>query len=159
MTVEQVGLRVQQLLDELAGAGAGEAAEELVRTLMDFYGAGLARMAALLPTEALGDELAAGLLVLHDLHPEDVATRIERALAAVPGWAVRNFAADTGVLTLRQIDGGGGGGGGGCGCGSAQDERRIEEALACFAPEVSAVELAKQPALLQIGPRPTVEVR
>ncbi|GAB2691213.1 hypothetical protein [Kitasatospora kifunensis] len=156
MTVEQVGLRVQQLLDKLAEAGQGEAAEELVRTLMDFYGVGLARMAALLPTEALGDELAAGLLVLHDLHPEDVETRIERALAAVPGWAVRNFDADTGVLTLRQIDGGGGGG---CGCGSAQDERRIEEALACFAPELSAVELAKQPTLLQIGPRPTVEVR
>ncbi|WP_327069917.1 hypothetical protein OG500_29750 [Kitasatospora sp. NBC_01250] len=156
MTAEQVGLRVQQVLDQLAEAGQGEAAEELVRTLMEFYGAGLARMAALLPAEALGDELAAGLLVLHDLHPEDVPTRIGRALAAAPGWVVRDFDAATGVLTLRQDEGEGGGG---CGCGAAQGEERVEQALACFAPEVSAVELAKQPVLLQIGPRPTVEAR
>ncbi|MFF7637782.1 hypothetical protein ACFZB9_32240 [Kitasatospora sp. NPDC008050] len=156
MTAEQVGLRVQQVLDRLAEAGQGEAAEELVRTLMEFYGAGLARMAALLPAEALGDELAAGLLVLHDLHPEDVPTRIGRALAAAPGWAVRDFDATAGVLTLRRSEDDAGGG---CGCGAAQDEERIEQALACFAPEVGTVELAKQPVLLQIGPRPTVEAR
>ncbi|MCX4744467.1 thioredoxin [Kitasatospora sp. NBC_01287] len=154
MTAEELGLRVQEVLDELTEAGQREAAEELVRTLMDFYGAGLGRMAALLPAEAFGDELVAGLLVLHDLHPQDVPTRIGHALAAVPGWEVQRFDAESGELTLRQD-----GEGGGCGCGGAQDGARLEEALACFAPEVTAVELARQPTLLQIGTRPVAEVR
>ncbi|MDH6121630.1 hypothetical protein ABH930_002365 [Kitasatospora sp. GAS204A] len=154
MTAEELGVRVQQVLDQLDDAGQREAAEELVRTLMDFYGAGLARAAELLPAEALGDELVAGLLVLHDLHPQDLGTRIGHALAAVPGWAVQRLDVERGELTLRQTDEGGG-----CGCGSAQDGERVEQLLACFAPELTAVELAKQPTLLQIGTRPVAEVR
>ncbi|WP_329571531.1 hypothetical protein [Kitasatospora sp. NBC_01266] len=154
MTAEELGVRVQQVLDRLDEAGQREAAEELVRTLMDFYGAGLAKVATLLPAEALGDELVAGLLVLHDLHPQDLQTRIAHALAAAPGWAVQRLDAERGELTLRQE-----GEQGGCGCGSAQDGQRIEEVLACFAPELTAVELARQPTLLQIGTRPVAEVR
>lgn len=90
---EQTGRRVEEVLDRLAASGdpaAVEAAEELVRSLMDFYGAGLARVLHLLSTAPgdpvaglLGDELVAGLLVLHDLHPEDRDTRIARALDSV----------------------------------------------------------------------------
>ncbi|NUS14874.1 MAG: hypothetical protein HOY69_26350, partial [Streptomyces sp.] len=44
---EAAGRRVEDVLDRLAAAGdraACDAAEDLVRTLMDFYGAGLARV-------------------------------------------------------------------------------------------------------------------
>ena len=49
----QAGRRVEEVLDRLAATGdraACAAAEELVRVLMEFYGAGLARIA-----ERLGD--------------------------------------------------------------------------------------------------------
>ncbi|MGW7053536.1 hypothetical protein [Streptomyces sp. NPDC054887] len=177
VNAEQAGRRVEEVIDRLAATGdgtAGAAAEELVRSLMDFYGAGLARVMALLDGRAatsadtagsgdgalarlLGDELVASLLVLHDLHPEDTATRIARALASVPQHAVEvaDFDDATGALRLRSS------GGSGCGCaataGSAQ--QAVEDALACFAPEVKTVEIqppadAGEPVLLQIGSAP-----
>ncbi len=178
VSAEQTGRRVEEVLDRLAATGdraACAAAEELVRALMDFYGAGLARATALLtdghgagPGSAtlarlLDDELVAGLLVLHDLHPWDVGTRIGRALAAVPAHPAEVLAFDpaTGTLRLRPAAQSGG-----CGCGGTAQggQEAIEAALACFAPEVTVVELeaaaprVAEPVLLQIGSRP-VETR
>ncbi|MEU3143869.1 MULTISPECIES: hypothetical protein [unclassified Streptomyces] len=142
------------------------AAEELVRALMEFYGAGLARVVDLLgrPSEGppasawdglLGDELVAGLLNLHGLHPEDVHARVGRALAGLP-YPVENAGFDpaTGVLRLRATASTG------CGCPSTRESVRqaAVDALACFAPEVTDVDLepaaAREPALLQIGNGP-----
>ncbi|MGX1885520.1 hypothetical protein [Streptomyces sp. NPDC055287] len=181
VNAEQAGRRVEEVIDRLAATGdraASAAAEELVRSLMDFYGAGLARIVALLGSQAvksggtagaagdsapvglaglLGDELVASLLVLHDLHPEDTDTRITRALATVPEHAVEvvGFDAGTGTLRLRSS------GGSGCGCAAtgATAQQAVEDALACFAPEVKAVEMqppadTREPALLQIGSGP-----
>jgi Fe-S cluster biogenesis protein NfuA len=171
---EQAGRRVEEILDRLAAAGDREvsaAAEELVRTLMDFYGAGLARMVDLLGAPAaqhsgaaplerlLGDDLVAGLLVLHDLHPEDLPTRIGRALNGLPGRPVElvGFDEATGTLRVRSANPGG------CACPSTNAAARqsVEDALACFAAEVASVELeptgdAKQPTLLQITTRPGI---
>ncbi|MFD5426096.1 hypothetical protein [Streptomyces sp. NPDC127084] len=172
VTAEEAGRRVEEILDRLASSGdeqACAAVEELVRVLVDFYGAGLARTVELLGrrpadqgsgaaplTELLGDELVAGLLVLHDLHPEDVPTRIARALHGVRhSVESAGFDETTGVLRLRVT------GSTGCGCPSTQEVARqaAVEALACFAPEVTAVELepsaaSREPALLQIATRP-----
>lgn len=168
VNAEQTGRRVEEVLDRLATSGdpaAASAAEELVRSLMDFYGAGLARILHLLssaPGEPsaglLGDELVASLLVLHDLHPEDRDTRIARALDSVSEHALDavDFDEKSGTLTLRAREAGGG-----CGCGSGAGAREAAEAaLACFAPEVRAVDVQTAPpgpALLQIGtgPAPT----
>ncbi|MDX3451959.1 hypothetical protein PV396_08360 [Streptomyces sp. ME02-8801-2C] len=162
---EQTGRRVEEVLERLTASSdpaAAAAAEELVRSLMDFYGAGLARILHLLssaPGEAtavlLGDELVASLLVLHELHPEDRDTRIARALDAVPEHAldVVGFEEESGTLTLRAREAGG------CGCGSGEGAREAAEAaLACFAPEVRAVDVRTAPAgptLLQISTAPT----
>ncbi|MFF2327263.1 MULTISPECIES: hypothetical protein [unclassified Streptomyces] len=167
---EQAGRRVEEVLAQLTASGdhkAVAAAEELVRVLMDFYGAGLDRILAGLraaPGRAtgdtldalLGDDLVASLLVLHGLHPEDTGTRIGRALAAVPDPVeVVAFDEDTGTLRLRTAETGG------CGCaGASAQPQSVENSLACFAPEVTAVELepvpaAGEPALLQIGTRPS----
>jgi Fe-S cluster biogenesis protein NfuA len=174
---ERAGRRVEEILDRLAASGDREAcaaAEELVRTLMEFYGAGLARMLDLLgadPAAAPGtapldrllrDELVSGLLVLHDLHPEDVTARITRALDALPGRPVElvAFDRDSGTLRVRSS------GAGGCGCPSTDTAARqsVEDALACFATEVAEVQLEpagdKEPVLLQITTRPaTVAAR
>ncbi|MEU1277987.1 hypothetical protein [Streptomyces sp. NPDC005805] len=169
-TAEEAGRRVEEILQHLADSGdepAREAAEELVRVLMDFYGAGLARAVDLLGRAAprngagpleplLGDELVASLLVLHDLHPEDTEARIARALATVAGGGLEHAGYDerTGVLRLRPAAASG------CGCGSTADAARQAaiEALCSFAPEVTDVDLLpeapREPALLQIGTRP-----
>ncbi|MFD0146401.1 MULTISPECIES: hypothetical protein [unclassified Streptomyces] len=183
-TAEQAGRRVEEVLDRLAENGDAEAcaaAEEVVRVLMEFYGSGLARVVDLLarpgarpstgPSAApaapqpagpldplLGDELVASLLTLHGLHPEDTQTRIGRALSALP-QPVENagFDAERGLLRLRVTAASSG-----CGCPSTQDSVRqaAVDALACFAPEVTDVELEpaapREPALLQIGTRPSL---
>jgi hypothetical protein len=166
---EAAGRRVEEVLDKLAASGdraACAAAEELVRALMDFYGAGLARVVGLLgQTEPkalerlLRDEPVSAMLVLHDLHPEPLERRIDRALAGLPGKPVElvGFDADTGVLRVRSADAGG------CGCGGGGGDdavlTAVQDALACFATEVHAVELessggAAEPVLLQITRRP-----
>ncbi|MFF4696041.1 hypothetical protein [Streptomyces chattanoogensis] len=162
------GRRVEEILDRLAGSGheeataAAAAAEELVRALMDFYGAGLARVMRLIgdgqQLALLGDELVASLLVLHDLHPENVTTRIGRALDTVRARhpvETEGFDPDSGVLRLRSTSPGG------CGCPSTAQmaQQAIENALSCFAPEVTSVRLdtataAPEPPLLQISRRP-----
>ncbi|MGW2670167.1 hypothetical protein ACWC5F_19150 [Streptomyces sp. NPDC001272] len=177
-SAEEAGRRVEEILDRLTAAAdpaTAAAAEELVRVLMDFYTAGLARIVTLLQAPAasrarggplsglLGDELVASLLVLHDVHPENTSARIARALESVQGHGVEcellAFDEATGTLRLRTT--GPSGGGSGCGCSSTGSPARqaVEDALACFAPEVSRVELEEapsphEPALLQIGTRP-----
>ncbi|MCX4662453.1 thioredoxin [Streptomyces uncialis] len=162
MTAEATGVRVQEALDRLTGSGALEAGEELVRELLSFYGEGLTALVGALPPGALDPALdhpaAAGLLVLHELHPEGVDQRIARALAGLPGdpAALVGYEPGSGTLTLRRAESGGG-----CGCGGGGGEQEIEDVIACHAPEVTAVVWERAPALLQIGSRPPVptEVR
>ena len=90
-----VGERIETLLEASSSGGvvARERAEELVRLVADLYGGGLARMMDILyDLGALTDEVLAGfaaddlvasLLLVHGLHPDDVGTRVERALDTV----------------------------------------------------------------------------
>ena len=171
MSTETTARRVEEVLDHLAAhndPAVSAAAEELVRVLMDFYGTGLARITTLLTERGggaggslaplLADETVSALLALHDLHPEDVRTRVGRALdaARADAFTVQQLDEETGTLRLASSEGGG------CGCPSTANasRERIESALSCFAPEVTAVEFeqpgpaAREPALLQIGRRP-----
>ena len=171
----EAGQRVEELLDRLTATGdqeVGAAAEDLVRVLMDFYGAGLARIVDRLSAPAdhstgggplaalLDDELVSSLLALHDLHPEDIGTRIARALDSVRDPVeVVGFDEETGTLRLRSSSEAGDGGG--CGCPSTGEatRRSVEDALACFVPEVNQVEMEstttdREPPLLQIATRP-----
>ncbi len=80
----ETGARVERLLDELgnhADPAVARRAEELVRLLVEFYGAGLARIVELTGADVLvGDDLVASLLVLHDLHPVPLRERVLRSL-------------------------------------------------------------------------------
>jgi hypothetical protein len=72
--------RAIEKLDALADPHGRAQAQELVRLLMMFYGAGLARVVDIVRSEKGGpraivdrlaaDELVASLLALHDLHPQ-----------------------------------------------------------------------------------------
>ncbi|MFD3972217.1 NifU family protein [Streptomyces cyaneofuscatus] len=177
------GARIGELLDRLgreAGPQARETADELVRSVVEFYGEGLARTVRLLRTAPAGsdplavltaDELVGDLLILHDLHPEDTMTRVGRALDKVRPY-LGSHAGDVEVagldaeapegptLRLRLR--------GSCdGCPSSTQTVRwtIEEAVARLAPEIAHIEVegvTEEPAaggqpLLQIQPRPPAD--
>jgi Fe-S cluster biogenesis protein NfuA len=88
---------VEALLDEFRGAGdpaSTERAEELVRLLVELYGAGLERLMELvtdkdgaLVDRIVEDQLLASLLVLHGLHPVPVEKRVNEALEKARKYA------------------------------------------------------------------------
>ena len=159
-----VGTRIEELLGRIRSAGdpgTAETAEEVVRLVVELYGAGLERAVELAGPEVTerlaGDELVASLLVLHGLHPKDTETRVTEALDQVRPYlgshagGVELLGVDSaGVVHLRLE--------GSCdGCPSSVQtvklaiERAIEEA----APEVAGVEVEnltreREPQLLQI---------
>ena len=88
--------RVEELVETIEMSADTEtrtAALELVQTLMDFHGAGMERMMdATANKGAAGyaifddfakDDLVGSLLMLHNLHPLDIETRIARAIEKV----------------------------------------------------------------------------
>ena len=90
--LHEVGVRVEELLAELraeADPAVHERAEALVSLLVEFYGAGLERILALVAREPAGelivrrlaqDDLLASLFALHGLHPVPVEDRVQEAL-------------------------------------------------------------------------------
>ena len=157
---------IAALLDELAADPAARAVgEDLVRVLMEFYGAGLEQMVAIVRlgggdalVHRLGaDPLVAALLALHDLHPVDLPTRVGHGLDAArrrlghhgTGIALDRVDTHTGTVHVTLAAG--------CGAGSETIRDVVRTAVAELAPEVAAVEFAipeAGPTLLQIGTRP-----
>jgi Fe-S cluster biogenesis protein NfuA/nitrite reductase/ring-hydroxylating ferredoxin subunit len=85
-----VGDRIEGLLEAVPPGRSRELAEELARLLVGLYGEGFEHVVALLNDRDPGlvldladDELVGSLLLLHDLHPVDVDTRVQRALDRV----------------------------------------------------------------------------
>ncbi|MEP6599690.1 MAG: NifU family protein [Actinomycetota bacterium] len=154
--------RIEALLTASASGGvvARERAEELVRVVVDLYGAGLERLLELLhdagrldeqALEALAsDELVSGLLLVHGLHPHDMSTRVARALDSVRPYLGSHGGdvelveiTDDGVVRLRLT-----GSCDGCASSSATLELAVDGAVRDAAPEVTDIEVlasASQP--------------
>jgi Fe-S cluster biogenesis protein NfuA len=155
--------RITALLDELADdPAAREVGEDLVRVLMQFYGAGLAQTVAIarlgggdaLVHRLAADPLVAALLALHDLHPVELATRVGHALDTARG----RLGSHGGGLALDHVDTRTGTVhvvlAAGCGSSSATVRDVVRTAVAELAPEIAAVEFAAEepgPTLLRIG--------
>ncbi|HEX8861797.1 MAG TPA: NifU family protein [Actinomycetes bacterium] len=166
--LREVGSRIERLLAEL-GADADPSvrrrAEELVRLLVDFYGAALARVVELADQSLLerlaDDELVASLLIVHDLHPLPTLARVEAALERVrpylgthAGGVVLHGIDEQGVVHLALE-----GTCNGCQSSTLTVKLSIERAIEEAAPEVTGVDVEgiaaePQPAgrLLQIQP-------
>lgn len=174
MTATQVratGDQVETLLSELAAisdAGTRAKAEELVRLLVELYGSALGKvMEIVTESEAAdvlrrltADDLVAGLLAVHDLHPLSTEERVRAALDGVRpylgthagGVELLEVGAE-GVVRLRLE--------GTChGCPSSLVTVRtaIERAVVEAAPEVLRVDVDGMvdagSSLLQVGLRP-----
>ena len=155
----QAGERIELLLEASAAAGpvARERAEELVRLVVELYGAGLERVMELaydagsLTDELLdamaGDELVSSLLLVHGLHPYGVQDRVERALDDVRpylgshGGDVRLLeVTDEGVVRLQLL-----GSCDGCASSSVTLELAVDGAIRAAAPEVVHIEVKEAP--------------
>jgi Fe-S cluster biogenesis protein NfuA len=154
--VRQVGERIEALLSASSahGAMARERSEELVRLVVDLYGAGLERMLDVLydagrldhaARDALaGDDLVASLLLVHGLHPYAMETRVERALEKVrPYLAMHGGDVElldisaAGVVRVRLL-----GSCDGCASSSATLELAVRGAVEAAAPETTGLEVA-----------------
>jgi Fe-S cluster biogenesis protein NfuA len=148
--------RIEALLDEiesLPDPAMRARVTGIVQGLLALYGEGLRRMldiveqqsaadvAATLLDAFAGDELISHLLLLHDLHPVDVETRVARALDEVRpylqshGGNVVLLGVEGGVARLRLQ--------GSChGCPSSTMTLKlaIEEAVQKAAPDLDGIE-------------------
>ena len=159
--------RVETLLEEveaLADPAGREKAGELVQSLVELYGEGLARIMERVGEQersALAqDELLSHLLLLHDLHPVTLEDRVLDALAGVApyleshGGGVELTGVEDGVVRLRLE-----GSCSGCPSSTMTLKLAIEEAIQKVAPDVEKIEAegVSAPAaapLVQIGGSP-----
>jgi hypothetical protein len=100
--VRQLGTLVGEL-DQMSGGGSKVAARELVQLLMEVHGTGMERIME--PTIGrLGqDPIVRSLLLLYSLHPEDLETRVLKALDTV-GSRLLKFDAKVELVSLRDGD-------------------------------------------------------
>ncbi|MGX7677749.1 NifU family protein [Jatrophihabitans sp. DSM 45814] len=149
------GERIEALLTASSASGVlvRERSEELVRTVVELYGAGMQRLLDLLydlgrlddtVLEALADDqLVAGLLLVHGLHPYDVETRVARALDSVRPYLgshggdveLVEITAD-GVVRLRLM-----GSCDGCSSSAATLELAVDGAVRDAAPEIVEIQV------------------
>lgn len=143
------GDRIQTLLDatSAAGSAARERAEQLVREVVELYGAGLKRIVEMIDDPGLverlaGDDLVASLLLVHGLHPHDLERRVADALDRVRPY-LGSHGGDVHLLdivgdTVRLRFSGS--------CKSCPSsaltlELAVEDAVRAAAPEISSIEV------------------
>jgi Fe-S cluster biogenesis protein NfuA/nitrite reductase/ring-hydroxylating ferredoxin subunit len=153
----QVGDQIERLLGEvhaMVSPPAWERVDQLVRSIVELYGAGLQQIVGLLAEDGaagaalrarlIRDPLVASLLLLHGLHPETLATRVQQALERVRpylgshGGDVEVIGTDdgSGVVRLRMK--------GSCdGCPSSiiTVKLAVEGAIRESAPEVTRIDV------------------
>jgi Fe-S cluster biogenesis protein NfuA len=179
--VRELPGRIEALLDSLSESGdpaVAERADELVAAVVTLYGAGLSRIVELvsaapggeqLVRELAADSMVGNLMLLHELHPDDVSTRIQAALDRVRPYLGSHAGGiefvgvdDLGVAHLRLQ-----GSCDSCPSSSVTVQSSVERAVLEAAPEVVRVDVegmvAFQPlpergSLLQIQPyRPDLD--
>ena len=143
--------RIERLLEEIDGDTKATA---VVQALVELYGEALSRMLA--GADPTADELLSHLLLVHDLHPVDVETRVRRALDDVRpylgshGGDVELLAVEDGVARVRLA-----GTCNGCPSSTVTLRNAIEDAILRAAPDVERIEAEgvaePKPALVQIG--------
>jgi Fe-S cluster biogenesis protein NfuA/nitrite reductase/ring-hydroxylating ferredoxin subunit len=149
------GERIATLLDAVgspgvSGAGARERAEQLVREIVDLYGAGLARIIETSGQDALdryaSDDLVASLLLVHGLHPHDVHRRVSDALDSVRPY-LGSHGGDVELLDVVAGPAGStvrlrfAGSCKSCPSSSVTLELAVQDAVRAAAPEVTTIEV------------------
>lgn len=156
--LREASTRIEQALQEVAAIADPQLrgrVEQLLRLILELYGEGLARTVEILADDPAGnpllarlteDDLVASLLLVHGLHPESVAARVERALDEVRpylgshGGDVELLGVEDGVVRLQLL-----GSCDGCPSSSVTLKLAVEGAIEAAAPEVVALEVLDAP--------------
>jgi len=151
-----VGDRIEMLLGEVRASvdrASRELVEDTIASVTELYGAGLARILELVSADEVGilmaDDLVASLLILHGLHPLDLAARVHEALDSVRPYLeshggdveVLEIDEQRGLLRLRML-----GSCDGCPSSSVTLEMAVREAIEAGAPEITRIEVADESA-------------
>ena len=141
--------RVEKLaatLDQCGDPEVRAAALELVQSVVELHGAGLERLidrclevpeGERVLSEALKDDLVAGMFLLHSLHPDSMETRVRHGLEAVRpylqshGGDCELISAHDGIVRLKLH-----GTCGGCPSSSVTLKNAVESALYDAAPDI-----------------------
>jgi hypothetical protein len=147
---EERARRIEELVrqvEQIPDPESRECARKAIEAILELHGAGLERMMELVleggtSGEAPGrviaqrftnDSLVSSLLILHDLHPDDVETRIGETLRKMHAQAELVGVFD-GAVRVRLS---------GEGCGLKES---VEAAIRAVAPDVSQVIIEERPA-------------
>jgi Fe-S cluster biogenesis protein NfuA len=172
------GDRIEELYEQLrvsTDPATFERAEELLRMITELYGDALARVVALARAEApellpvlVDDELLGSLMIVHDLHPDTLASRVEVALESVRPY----LHGHGGDVQLLELDAARGavhlqllGSCDGCPSSSVTLRTAVETAIADAAPEIVVIDVEEQATgsgvttPVELGRRPAVGVR
>ena len=165
--VEPLVARMQALIariEAIPDPAQREFVNELLGSVMDLYGAGLERIGRALaeagePGEAIKrglveDGVVASLLLIHDLYPIDLVTRVRRALDQVRpymeshGGDIELLGLDGGVARLRLV-----GSCRTCRASSLTLETAVRQALEEHAPDLAGMEVegAEPPPTARLG--------
>jgi Fe-S cluster biogenesis protein NfuA len=169
MDSEQHLARVQDLtaaLEALPDGREKEVAEDLIGAIVELYGDGLRRVVEALDEAGapgreihdrlVGDGVVASLMLIHDLYPIDLETRVREALDGVRpymeshGGDVELLGLDDGIARLRLA-----GSCDGCPASAATLELAIKDALEQAAPDLAGLEVEGVTAPPRNGPAPT----
>ena len=165
--------RIETLLQDIAGLPDPHVRtqmEELIQSLLDLFGDGLARVLELTEQSSAGDqllgafasdELIGSLLLLYGLHPDDLETRVAHAVDGVRGYVEKHggsvalVGVTEGVAHVRL--------GGSCsGCSSTTGTLRplVEDAIYAAAPDLAGVRVedpaAAPPKLITLSRRTAI---
>jgi Fe-S cluster biogenesis protein NfuA len=149
--VNQLGKLIAQF-DNLPDGPQKVSGKELVQLLMDVHGAGLERMMEIIFESGSGgaavidklgqDSIAGSLLLLYSLHPDDLETRVRKAMEQMR-HRLRKLACTAelvsisdGVVQVRLTRAG-------HSCGSSAKDLRamVEDIMYEFAPDVVSLEI------------------
>ncbi|HZZ29810.1 MAG TPA: NifU family protein [Pirellulales bacterium] len=137
-------------IDEFGDPATNSRLQEIIQALLDYHGAAVARLIETV-RQAKGpdvvqkltdDDLVSSLLLLYDLHPVDLQTRVESALDKVRpylrshGGEVELLSIDNGVVRLRMQ-----GSCHGCPSSAVTMQTTIEQAIYAAAPDVVRLEV------------------
>ena len=147
--LQRIGGLVQEI-ESIADPSVRASTRELVQLLMEFHGAGLDRTLEIIAKtgdpglrliEELGhDPLVSSLMVLYGLHPDDLETRLKKAVEQVRPKVQRNggevelLGTEAGVVHIRL-----GLAGHACASTGATLQSMVEEAIYEAAPDVASI--------------------
>ena len=152
--IRQLGARVGEL-EEIKGEANCAGTRELIQLLLEVHGAGLERMMEIIdesgtPGEAIiakagKDPIVRHLLLLYSLHPEDIETRVVKALD-LAGPRLRKHNSEVELLGIRDgaVQVKVSTSGHACGSTGATVRSIVEECIYDFAPDLASLEILGQ---------------